>query len=257
MKDSHGQNRDKAANPARGERERAGGVILGLDTATAVTAVATTRGGELIDERAVGGGGERPPHQAALLESVEAVADAAGGWDTVEAIAVGIGPGTFTGLRIGVATGRALAQALTKPLVPVVSLAALARGIGHGATGGQRPRLAMIDARRGEAFAALYDESGAPIREPFVAPPEALLERLSGLDSSPLAAGDGALRFRLQLEAAGVEVLAEDDPAHRLSARHTCRIAETGSRVRPEDLEPLYLRRPDAEIWRERIRDGN
>jgi len=253
MTRSQGPDRLRAADPPRGGQDRAGGVILGLDTATAVTAVAATRDGELIGERAAGGGGERPPHQSALLASVEAVAGAAGGWGAIEALAVGIGPGTFTGLRIGVATGRALAQALAKPLVPVVSLAALARGIGDGG----RPRLAMIDARRGEAFAALYDDDGAPIWDPFVAPPEALVERLHELGSSPLAAGDGALRFRQQLEAAGVEVLGEDDPAHRLSARHTCRIAETGSRVRPEDLEPLYLRRPDAEIWRERIRDRN
>ena len=100
-----------------------------------------------------------------------AVADVMGragvGWRDLDAIAVGVGPGTFTGLRIGIATARALAAATGLPLRPVSSLAALAAGI-------EAPlRLALIDARRGEVFGALY-EGDERLWPPFVTPPEEL-----------------------------------------------------------------------------------
>lgn len=226
-------------------------VVLGIDTATAATAVAVTRGAELIDERLAGPEPEgRPRHATVLLAEIERAVAAAGGWDEVELIGVGVGPGTFTGLRIGIATARGLAQARGLPLAPVSSLAALGRGI--DGRDGERPRLPAIDARRGELFAALYEPGGQTIWEPFVAAPEAVAERAAALALHPLAAGDGSLRFREQLEAAGVEVLPAADPAHLVAARHICALATEAERVRPEQVKPSYLRRPDAEIWRER-----
>jgi tRNA A37 threonylcarbamoyladenosine modification protein TsaB len=85
-----------------------------------------------------------------------------------------------------------------------------------------------------------------------VSTPDDLAERIAGLDAPPLAAGDGSVRFREQLEAAGVEVLPDTDPAHRISARQVCLLGTEATVVRPEALEPMYLRRPDAELWRER-----
>jgi tRNA threonylcarbamoyladenosine biosynthesis protein TsaB len=237
---------------------RAESGVLGFDTATALTAIAATVDGRVRFERQldpVSGG--RPRHATALLAGIEGAADAAGGWDGIALIAVGIGPGSFTGLRVGVATARALSQAHRVPIAPVVSLAALARGIGGRPDARRKARLAVIDARRGEAFAALYGADGEPAWSPFVAAPEAIADRLGRLAQPSLAAGDGSLRFRQQLEAAGAEVLPEDDPAHRLSARHTCELAESVTPARPEEVEPLYLRPPDAEVWRERIRDGS
>ena len=95
-------------------------------------------------------------------------------------IAVGTGPGSFTGLRIGIATARALAAALGTPAVGVGTLDALALGM-REAAGGQRDLLAALDARRGELFAALYGADGSPLREPFLATPGELAEFVSGL----------------------------------------------------------------------------
>lgn len=233
--------------------------ILGFDTATALTAVAVwAKGGRVVFERALGPmQGGRPRHAAALLPLIEAGAAATGGWERVGRIGVGIGPGTFTGLRIGVATARALSQALGKPLAPVSSLAALAAAIGEAHGAAARPRLAVIDARRGEAFAALHSPAGEVVWGPVVVSPAQLAERVRALDERPLAAGDGALRFRQELEAAGAEVPPDEEPAHQLSARHVCRLAGGEDPVGPEAVEPVYLRRPDAELWRERIRDGS
>jgi len=227
------------------------GVVLGVDTATDVAAVAATRGEEVVHESwAEPEPGGRPRHAATLLESVEAAAQAAGGWETVRLLAVGVGPGTFTGLRIGIATVRGLAQGRGLEVAPVVSLDALARGISESDGGGDRARLPLIDARRGEVFAALSDGVAAGW-QPMVIGTDELAARVAALSATPLAAGDGSLRFRAQLEAAGIEVLPDADPAHRLAARHVCALGGKVEPGRPEAVTPMYLRRPDAEVWRE------
>ena len=131
-------------------------MILGIDTATPSTAVAAwAPDGLAVERRHDPAPGERPGHGAQLLRLVEAVLAEAGGWERVERIAVGVGPGGFTGLRIGIATARALAQARDLPLVPVSTLQALKKGV--------RPlRFAVIDARRGEVFAAAGAGSSRP-----------------------------------------------------------------------------------------------
>lgn len=226
-------------------------VVLGFDTATADTAVATTSGDSIVSEVLIGPGPDgRPEHGRALLGAIEEAVDAAGGWEAVGRIAVGTGPGSFTGLRIGVTTARALAQARGLPLVGVPSTAALAAGISSRPEGADRRRLAVIDARRGEVFAAL--DGGDGPSAPLVTPPGGLAGAFA---PSPLAgaiaAGDGSVRFRAEIEALGVEVLSDPDPAHRLSASHVCRL---GAAVAPgtEQVTPQYLRRPDAERWLER-----
>jgi tRNA threonylcarbamoyladenosine biosynthesis protein TsaB len=223
--------------------------VLGIDTATADVAVAVCADGEPLSERrAPPPQSGRPRHSEALLAEIEAAVAQAGGWERVGLIGVGVGPGTFTGLRVGVATARALGQARGLELAPVSSLAALARGIGAGEG---RERLALIDARRGELFAGLYGSGEEPIWEPFVVGPDELSERMATRRAAPVAAGDGSLRFRERLQAAGVEVLPDADPAHRMAARHVCVLADRVPRTRPEYLTPIYLRRPDAEVWRE------
>jgi tRNA threonylcarbamoyladenosine biosynthesis protein TsaB len=158
----------------------------------------------------------------------------------VSGVAVGTGPGTFTGLRIGVATARALATAAHLPLHPVSSLAALAAGIAAPLT------LPLIDARRGEVFGALF-EGGEQVVEPFVARPEQVAERAGRELASAVAAGDGSLRFREILETAGVRVAPDGSELHVVRALHVCRLAAGVPAEPPEAVLPTYIRAPDAE----------
>ena len=197
-------------------------MILGLDTATPATVAAVLRsGGESREARHDPEAGARPTH-AGLLALVEQVMREAGAtWEEVERIAVGVGPGGFTGLRIGIATARALAQGRGLQIVPVSSLAALA-----ASAGGAVP---VIDARRGEVFslpAGAYD-------------PAALASRLP---AGSLVAGDGALAYAEIFTGAGHR-LAED---HRLRGAEVCRLGAAGTPVAPRDVLPDYRREPDA-----------
>lgn len=232
-------------------------VVVGLDTATADAAVAVAHDGEVIREVAAPPDETgRPRHSQVLLPEIDRCVEAAGGWGAIERIAVGVGPGSFTGLRIGIATARALAQARRIPLAPVVTLAALARAISAHPLAEDRSALPVIDARRGEAFAALYASDGSELRPPLVASPADVAALFAELDSAPLAAGDGALRFAADLEAGGATVAPPQDPVHRVAARHVCRLGAAAPEAAPGEIEPLYLRPPDAKRWLERDRDG-
>ncbi len=229
-------------------------MILGFDTATPDTAVAVLRDGERVRAACSGPAGGRPVHGTELLGAVEELVTGAGGWEEVALIAVGIGPGSFTGLRIGISTARALAQSRSLPIAGVPSTSALLAGIAASPEAVGRASLAVIDARRGEVFAALDDGSGAG--EPVVCPPAELAaafgpEALSGA----IAGGDGAVRFRTEIEAFGARVLPDGDDANRLSASRICELAAKVDLIElsgPEEIRPLYLRRPDAERWQER-----
>jgi tRNA threonylcarbamoyladenosine biosynthesis protein TsaB len=214
-------------------------MILGIDTATAGTAVALwAPDGPEVERRDDPPPGARPAHAQRLLPLVEEVLAAGGAsWDDVRRIAAGVGPGGFTGLRIGIATARALAQARDLELVGVSSLAALARGVRPHVSPGEAV-VAVIDARRGEVFAAAYPGFG-----PVALKPEALAARIR---PGSMAVGDGSVRFREELERAGVAIPADDSPLHRVSALQVCRLgAEAGAADR-DALLPDYRREPDA-----------
>lgn len=223
--------------------------VLGFDTSTARLSVAITAGTEVEHERTLDPDPSgRPRHARELLNVIEEIVAGSGGWDSVGRIAVGLGPGTFTGLRIGIATARGLAQAGGLELVGVSSLAALVAG--------SRARtrvLAVIDAKRSEVFAALYqgDEEGWP---ECVTSPADLADRLGTAGEPPLAVGDGAVRFRGELEASGAEIPPSADGVHRVKAQNICLLG-AGAEAGPlAEIKPTYLRRPDAELWRERDR---
>jgi tRNA threonylcarbamoyladenosine biosynthesis protein TsaB len=215
-------------------------ILVALDTASPATVTGVMRAdGSIVEARDDPPPGSRGEHASRLLVLAEqALRESGTGWGEVERIAVGVGPGGFTGLRIGIATARALAQANGLPLVPVGSLAALAAG-----TDG--PVAAVLDARRGEVFAAVYD-AGRELLAPAALAPQALAARLAELDPPVQAVGDGAVRFRQELERAGVAVPADGSAAHRISAAPLCRLGAVGEPAERDRLLPDYRREPDA-----------
>lgn len=217
-------------------------VVLAFDTATSATVVGVLAlAGDVQERRDDPAPGRRPRHAQTLLGLCEAaLAQAGAGWGDVTRIGAGVGPGSFTGLRIGVATARSLAQATGAELVAVSSLEALARG----ADGAGREVLAVLDARRGEAFAAALGDAaiGSAVA---VAPVQ-----LAGLGKGRIAIGDGAIRYREQLEQGGAEVPPDDDPRHRIGAGALARLAAAATPLPVASLVPDYVRPPDAEIGR-------
>jgi tRNA threonylcarbamoyladenosine biosynthesis protein TsaB len=216
--------------------------LAGFDTSTGATAACVLRSdGEAFELEATFDDLFSPPaHAEELMPALARLLHEAGlGWDDLDAIAVGVGPGTFTGLRIGVTTARALAGARGLELRPVSSLAALAEGIGGPL------RLPLIDARRGEVFAALHAGTET-VWEPFVAAPEQVAERLRAEGLAPRAAGDGSVRFRGVFEATGAQVAPDGSGSHSIRALHVCRLAQAVAPQPPGAVLPFYLRQPDA-----------
>ncbi len=190
-------------------------LTLAFDTATSVATAALVRDGELL--------GERVSRAVRVLEDADELLGMSGAERTeLTGIVVGTGPGSFTGLRMGLAAARGLAFALDISVAGVSTLAALA----EGAPGG----LPVIDAGRREVF-ILVD--GRPA---VCSPQEVVAE---------LCVGDGALRYRKVLEERGVTVPPDDDERHLPRARFHAALA--GSFGPAEAVEPLYLRIPDAE----------
>jgi tRNA threonylcarbamoyladenosine biosynthesis protein TsaB len=193
-------------------------LILAFDTATDVATSALVRDGRVL--------GERASRAVRILDDVhELFADAKTKPESVDALAVGTGPGSYTGLRMGLVTARALSFSLGAPVAGVSTLAALEAG----APG----TIPVIDGRRGEVF-TLAD--GAPV---CLRPEEMTVER------GRTHVGDGAVRYRRVFENAGAVVPPDDDPLHVPWARHHAALARDFG---PAELaEPIYLRVPDAE----------
>jgi tRNA threonylcarbamoyladenosine biosynthesis protein TsaB len=193
-------------------------LTLAFDTATDVATIAVVR-----DREPLGEGLSKPSRLLADLDDLLAAA----GVDRpdVDRIVVGTGPGSYTGLRMGLITARVLSFTLDVPVAGVSTLDALA----HGAPGA----LPVIDARRREIFARV---DGVPV---VTAPAD--LDVAAGTT----LVGDGAVRYRELFERRGAAVPPDDDPRHVPWARHHAALAETfGS---PDLAEPIYLRVPDAE----------
>jgi tRNA threonylcarbamoyladenosine biosynthesis protein TsaB len=193
-------------------------LILAFDTATEIATSALVSDGEVL--------GERTSRASTLLEDVDALLRQGGAHPSeLDALAVGIGPGSFTGVRVGLATARGLAFALAVPVAGVSTLAALAAGA-PGA-------IPVIDARRREVFVL---EDGAP---------RVLVPADVQVAAGKVCVGNGALRYRSVLEEAGAEIPPDADERHLPRARFHALLARDFGPA--EDVEPLYLRLPDAD----------
>lgn len=217
--------------------------VLGLDTSTAASAACVVRDdGEAFEhEPPIADLAGPPTHARELMPAIADVLGRAGiGYGDLDVVAVGVGPGAFTGLRIGIATARALSGAHGIALGAVSSLAALALGIEEPVA------LPLIDARRGELFAAVYAGEEERIAA-FAADPEGVADRVRKAGLDPLAAGNGSVRFRETLEAAGVRVAPAGSRVHVVRGLSICRLASAVQPTPPEAVLPDYLRLLDAQ----------
>jgi tRNA threonylcarbamoyladenosine biosynthesis protein TsaB len=191
-------------------------LVLAFDTATDVATSALLRDGVVL--------GERTGVARSLLEDVDALMSSAGAAPTdLDAIVVGTGPGSFTGTRIGLSVARGLGIALDIPGVGISTLAALAAA--------RQDAYPVIDARR---------------REVFVEGPRALPPNELDLEPGTLCIGDGAVRYRRELEGMGAVVPADADELHVPRARFHAVLASDFGPV--DAIEPIYVRVPDAEV---------
>ncbi len=227
-------------------------LILALDTTTSAGSCALVRDGRLVSEAP----SDRSTPQAARLPGeLAALVDQTGvALQDIDAFAVGTGPGSFTGLRVGIATMQGLSVATGRPLFGVSALDALARIADGGSERTRSARIATwVDAWRGDVYAALY-EDGRAVEPPTVAPPEVLLGRLAGRPT--LFTGDGAVAHEAVIRTVLGNEAHFADPVAPLLAGAMGEIAanafQAGQRPAPDAIRPLYVRRPDAELARDR-----
>lgn len=207
-------------------------IVLGLDTCLNACSVAVVDGGRVLAHRSeVMARG----HQERLAPMAQAVmADAGLPFAALGRIGVTVGPGSFTGLRVGIAFAKGLASALGLPAVPVGALEALA------AEGGEGLVAAAIDARRDQVYLQAF-EAGRPLMAPDALPLGQAAARIVEL----------AMGRPLTLVGSGAPLLADAAPAARVLTPEGCdarKVAELAAARAPAPLKPLYLRAPDAKL---------
>jgi tRNA threonylcarbamoyladenosine biosynthesis protein TsaB len=223
-------------------------LILGIDTATPQVGCAIG-GHEGVLAAFQSAKGKR--HAETLVPAIQFLCAQTGiELSEIGAVGVDVGPGLFTGLRVGVATAKAMASALRVPMVPVSSLDLLAFEVRWTS----RRIVSVVDARRGEVFYAFYRQVPGGVQrlsEMRVGSPEELCSEIQATGEEVIAVGDGALRYqeeladltRVEIEDAG---LAFPSPAALVQLAHARALREEF--VKPWDLQPLYLRKADAEV---------
>ena len=215
-------------------------MILALDASTPVTTVAVARGNardhEVLAEVSTTDRGA----SETLLPAVQAALDLAGEeLHSAELVLAGVGPGTFTGIRIAAATARALSAGTGMALARNSTLDALAAP----ALSCSPDVLAVLDARRGQVFARRFSDSGPTTGIVCVRPEELAVE------GEPVLVGDGALRYREDLARLG-HIPPDGSALHRVTAAGHIVSADL-TPVDPEDVVPIYVREPDAEVRRD------
>lgn len=228
-------------------------IVVGIETSTPQTSVAIGTDQEILGRIQVVG----KTRQESVTPSLERLL----GWtgidlEQVGGFAVGIGPGLFTGLRVGVETAKALAQVTGAPIIGIVSLDALAFPFRHT----HRTIVSVLDGRRGEVFCAVYRPvPGGVVRdgEHLVQSPEHLVAQLHTVPGDVLAIGNGAILYRDVLAEVGSRLeIASPSAAHPDAAALIELAAPRFLREEHDrlfDVVPMYLRRSDAEIaWDQR-----
>jgi tRNA threonylcarbamoyladenosine biosynthesis protein TsaB len=227
-------------------------IILSLDTTTAAGSTAVLRDGRVLaqiaGDAAVTHGQRLPGDLARVLELASLR------MDDVELLAVAAGPGSFTGLRVGIATAQGLAMARGCRIVPVSALEALARAAANPAA----PIAAWMDAHRGQVFSEVYRADALEVLRPAVsALPTELLETWDATEMSPAPVfiGDGAVRYGSEILGRFREAVILNPPPlaaiiGQIAATHPDRA------VLPHAVVPIYVRQPDAELARTRRLTG-
>lgn len=218
--------------------------VLGLETATLAGGAALIDGDRIVGEYTLN---IRVTHSERVMAAVDRLLTDAG-WrpSDLEGLAVSIGPGSFTGLRIGVSTAKGLALALGLAVVPVPTLDALAAGLPFAAL----PVCPILDARKGEVYASLYRWDGGAMRREweYLALAPAALARL--FTEPVIVCGDGAGIVRSTFARLAPVARRLPLPACVAELGHAMLVAGAG--VPPADLAPLYLRPSEAELKRRR-----
>lgn len=224
-------------------------VILGLDTSTLTASVAVVRDGDVVAAVDVA----TRAHGDVLLAAIDEVVRAAGMTAaSLDAIAAGAGPGSFTGLRIGMATAKGIAFATGRPLYVISSLAALAADAAAAAgVGADMLIVPALDARRGEIYAGFY-RGGAAVAPERVLAPGALVEAIAGVrGDTPTAAvivGDAVRVYALAAEP-GPGIASRGELRETPSGAAVARLASIGThRDAVTDGAPQYIRQAEAEI---------
>lgn len=225
-------------------------ITLCLDTTTGPSSVAISRDGQVLAESLLAAPAKR--QSAWLLPELERLLTSCVlTINQIDLFACSIGPGSFTGVRTGVATIQGLALAGAKPCVGISTLALLAGNLPYAT----HPVCPMLDARKDEVYAGLYRcaDQPTPLLVDCATAPAAFLQRLDG---PTIFLGDGAQRYRdLIVAALGSQALFAP-PSHRMPhASHGIPLAEAayqaGLAHRPEQLLPNYLRLSEAELSRQ------
>jgi tRNA threonylcarbamoyladenosine biosynthesis protein TsaB len=227
-------------------------LVLGIDTSTTQTSVSLGTEGGVVASATLARG---QSHGEFLVPAIDFCLEQADlGIAEVSGIAVCVGPGLFTGMRVGIATAQTLAHARGLPVVGLASLDLLAFPVRHV----RRVICSVLDAKRGELFWAFYRSAPAGVQrmtEFRVGQPATLAAEIEALPDDVLAIGDGAVAQRALLESAGAEVGSQSTAhpsASSLVELSLPRFLREDTQ-RPEDLAPIYIRKADARIgWQNR-----
>jgi tRNA threonylcarbamoyladenosine biosynthesis protein TsaB len=231
-------------------------LILAVDTTARAGSLAILRGRELVHEMT--GDVSRTHGERLPLDFMRVCEGAGVALNDIDVIAVAAGPGSFTGLRVGIAAVQGLAFALDRRVVPVSTLEAVAAAANEPA----KYLGAWVDAQRGEVFAQLFIVSDAlettPATSPMVAAPKRVIEgwrEQVELDAVSFH-GDGAVRYADDIQrAAGAAFRVASRAEPLAGAIGKIAAAAPHRAVLPHAIVPIYVRRPDAELARER-REG-